>query len=321
MKPAMKDARVWLLGVVALGGCALAGWFWLGQQRAERRELEAEAKAQAAMEALALLRAKPAVAGDSASRASGANAAAAPAAPSAAAGAKPDTPPPPKARRLVSEGQPEYYRRIVEDPEAAALFATQQRLQLRAKYEHLLTRLHLSPGEEAALLNRLAEKRITAMDTANVANSHGLAPNDPAVLQGFDRANAESDQAIRALLGDARYAQYKDFDAKLPQYANLYGIERDIALSGAPLTPEQAESMIAIMQGAGGARRPDDPSWEAQSAYAREYANRTDAALAQAATVLGPEQLAALKNYFARIVISVQLQAALQRGEDAGGGK
>ena len=105
-------------------------------------------------------------------------------------------------------------------------------------------------------MQRLIEKRVTSMDLANVAQANGLRPNDDAIIKGFDQANADTDNAIRALLGDERFAQYRDFDQNIAAWNGLYGISRDIAVASSPLDAVQAEALTKIMASSSDFRWP-----------------------------------------------------------------
>jgi len=215
--------------------------------------------------------------------------------------------------QVFPEAQPDYFRRVVEDPEVNALFVAQQNLQLRGKYAVLLKMLRLTPAEEQAFIKRLVEKRVTAMDVANVAQANGLKPNGDAVLKGFDQANADSDQAIRTLLGDDRFAQYQSFDKNLPQWNLIYGVSRDIAVASSPLDGAQSETLMKIMAQAPELWRPGDNRGPADlDTDAATYAEWTQAALKQASSVLTPEQLSVLGNYFEGARLSLKMKAALQ---------
>jgi len=215
------------------------------------------------------------------------------------------------------EGQPEYFRRVVEDPEINALFVAREKNILRHKYEFLLKKLHLTREEEESFLAGLAEKRVTSMDLANVARANGLAPNDAAILKGFAQANADTDVAIRALLGDARFAEFQEFDKNLPQWNATYSISVQLALEGAPLDGDQADAVRKILFARSSTPKPpaNGSRPEIEAYLAKDEADAREM-LAQAGTVLTPAQIAALKNTFDQSRISLKLRLLLQPPPD-----
>lgn len=299
-----KSLAIAVLAVLAAIGWCLAWTSWASLSEAKGRLANAQVSASAAARERDELNARlHAMAAELASAQSPAK---------IAADHKPAPPPAPTQPRWL-EARPDYFQRVVEDPEVNALFVAQQKRQLRGKYEFLLKLLHLTPAEEEAFLKRLVEKRVTAMDVANVAKANGLKPNDDAILTGLDQANADSDQAIRALLGDDRFARYQSFDKNIVLWNSLYGLSRDIAAGSSPLDGPQCEVLMKIFAQPSGPDWPGDNAAPAEmDAYVANYAEWIHGALKQAGTALTPEQVAALGNYFEGTLLAIKMKAAFQ---------
>src|SRR5205814_1786200 len=101
---------------------------------------------------------------------------------------------------------------------------------LDARFAELFRRLHLSEEELAQFKRLLVEKESVVLDVVTVSEESPSGPLSPAILQASVRtAQAQVEDAIRASLGDDRYAVYHDFEVTLAQRALVTRLEQRLS--------------------------------------------------------------------------------------------
>jgi hypothetical protein len=113
----------------------------------------------------------------------------------------------------------------------------------------LFKTLNLGDEKLATFKTLLAEKEATMMDTMRAAREQGLDPrSDP---EGFKKlvaaTQAETDNAIRAAIGDTAFAQYEQYQATQPQRALVNQLQQSLSYTNAPLTSAQADQMVQVL--------------------------------------------------------------------------
>ena len=131
------------------------------------------------------------------------------------------------------------------DPEIAPLLLKQRQRQIASRYAALFAQLGLPAEQMAKLQELLAEKQLTRFDAMALARRQGLGRGDAQDLAR--EADSEADAAIRALLGDAAFAQLQDFDRTYPQRATVNSLATQLGYAGAPLTAGQQEQLIGVL--------------------------------------------------------------------------
>lgn len=227
----------------------------------------------------------------------------------------------------------------MERPEVQRLQALQQKAALDGRYGALFKTLNLGDEKLATFKTLLAEKEATMMDTMRVAREQGLDPrSDP---DGFKKlvaaTQAETDNAIRAAIGDTAFAQYEQYQATQPQRALVNQLQQSLSYTNAPLTSAQADQMVQVlaatttasaagampegmgMGGRGGPMGGGGPGGGTSAVLI------TAATVTAAQTVLTTPQVQALQDLQALQVAQQQAQAILRAagggGPPAGGGR
>jgi hypothetical protein len=224
---------------------------------------------------------------------------------------------PPVTRRESARGQAGFAT-MMNNPDFQKAMVAGIRSSLDARYATLFKRLRLPPAELEKLKNLLVDRQAAGMDVLAASASEGMAAAGG--VEGMralmEKAQADVDEGIRAVLGDERFAQYKDFDRNAPSYAVADQLERRLSYTATPLQPAQADELVRIL--AENAPAPAaGADGRAVAAYGGGVGNMvfapfvsgsanvlatggasmiTDQALAQAEGILAPDQFASLKE-------------------------
>lgn len=225
-------------------------------------------------------------------------------------------------------------REAVARPEVQALVQTQVQGAVEARYGPLFRSLNLSPERQAQLRRLLVERTLSAQDVLTAALDQGLDPREnPAGLRKLlADAQEEVNRSIRTNVGEPAYNQLVGYEQTLPQRAVVNELQGRLASSEAPLTPAQADQLVAVLA-ANPPPRTSAPAGrtaaEAGSLAATwlaagplggvlggDAAGRTPAitpaAIAQAPAFLGPTQVAALQDLQRQQEAQRQLRQVLQ---------
>lgn len=164
---------------------------------------------------------------------------------------------------------------FMDNPEMQRMVAITQRANLDGRFSALFKSLRLSPADLEKFKNLLVEKQSSAMDVMAAARAQGLSGRENAgeLRQMVRDSQAEVDESIRATLGEAGFAQYKNFEQTLPQRTVVNQLDQRLSYSSTPLNPQQSEQLVQIL---------------AQNAPANSRAN----ANAAAAVFVGAETVA-----------------------------
>lgn len=215
---------------------------------------------------------------------------------------------------------------LLNNPEFAQAMALQQKAALDGRYADLFRRLKLSPAQIERLKDLLVERQSVAMDVMTVAREQGLDERDSRdqLRKLMQETEAGVNAEIEALLGADGYAAYQSYEQTQPQRNAVSQLETRLSYSSVPLTDAQAEQLVRILAATSATPNPGGgAALNLIAAAGRAGANITqvagvaiggttivtDAAIAQAQTVLAPAQVEALKQ------IQAEQQAQRRMGE------
>jgi len=214
----------------------------------------------------------------------------------------------------------------LESPEAQRLLALQHKGRLDGNYAALFRRLNLSPEQLDHFKSLLVEKRTAMSDVMAAARSQGLTgrENRDEIRALVEATQAEIEDSIRALLGESGYQEYRQYEHTQPQRAIAEQLATRVSyLPGAQLTPQQADQLVQILA----TNTPPRPQNNGATVFpAINIAGTnppggisggfnttiTDEAIQQAATVLSPAQLDALKQLQAEQQAQAQLNQIMR---------
>lgn len=212
---------------------------------------------------------------------------------------------------------------LMNQPEMQRLVAVQQKAALDARYSALFKNLALTPDQLEKFKDLLVEKRTSMMDVLSAAREQGINPrtNPDAFAKLVANAQAEIDNNIRATLGETGFSQYANYEKTLPQRNVISQLEQRLSYSSTPLTAQQSEQMVSILQATAAARNSNIPAPLAAigTGLAATFGSNagggsriTEATVNQAQGVLAGPQLDALKQLQQEQQAQAQLNAAMR---------
>lgn len=143
----------------------------------------------------------------------------------------------------------------MNDSDTMRLMAIRQKGRIERNYAALFKRLNLTPGQIDQMTNLLLEKKESSMDAAVGAVQQDINPlENPgefgAMVQTL-RDDIESQ--IKALLGDAGYEQYQQYNQTQAQQNVVNNLQQLLASTDTPLNPVQTQLLQeALSQGKAG---------------------------------------------------------------------
>jgi hypothetical protein len=137
-------------------------------------------------------------------------------------------------------------RDLLKDPEYRKAQLTQFRMRLALGNPGLVETLGLSPTEADHLFEVMAESQLKLTDefTEMVAEAAGTTPSIAAMRE---RASGREDPA-RAVLGEARYAQYQEYQRNAkPVLSRVSSLGYTLNSASQPLNDYQAQALAAAI--------------------------------------------------------------------------
>lgn len=189
---------------------------------------------------------------------------------------------------------------VAANPSFQKLVALQQRNALDARYAALFKKLQLAPAELEKLKSLLMDKQNVPMDVMNAAIAAGLNPRDNSADYSnlMRTSQAEVEAAIQSALGEAGFADYRQFEQTQVQRALAGQLAQRLSYTDSPLTDAQTEALIRIL---------------AETAPANASGPATTVAVRQGINVGGPAGTTAVATSFAINSSSAITDAAIQR--------
>jgi hypothetical protein len=193
------------------------------------------------------------------------------------------------------------FAQIRDNPDFQKSMAIQARARLDGAYGALFKSLGLSPEQLAKFKDLLAEKQLAAADVMSAAISQGLDPRDPAsrddIAAMLSSANNDVDDSIRQALGDQKYADYKGFEATIPERNAVNQLAQRLSYTNTPLQDFQSDALVKILSANPSpkdGRNNRSPNGIGTVLNPNRTADVTPDAVNQASSVLTPPQLDAL---------------------------
>jgi hypothetical protein len=133
---------------------------------------------------------------------------------------------------------------IMQSPQVQAL----QKAALDARYAALIRNLNLSPEQGEKLKSLIADGQAARQDAMAAARAAGIDPRTD--RQGFEKlvadAQAQSDSAIKAAIGDDGFAALQQYNQTMPQRNLVNQLQQQLSYS-APLSNQQAEQLVQLL--------------------------------------------------------------------------
>jgi hypothetical protein len=137
--------------------------------------------------------------------------------------------------------------KMMQDPEARKLIRNQQRMMMDQTYAPLVKNLGLTPEESTQFKDMLADNAMKVSEKA-FSMFDGSSPTNRAELASAQAADQKSfDEQMKGFLGDARYAQYEDYQSTVGVRMQLNAFKQQ-AGSDYNLNDQQTEALLTFMK-------------------------------------------------------------------------
>lgn len=148
--------------------------------------------------------------------------------------------------RPAQAGFGQMISKMLDDPETRGFLREQQKMMMDQLYEPLIKKMNLTPDEATKFKDCLLE---TAMKSAERASSLlGASTNRMAAVAQIAADRAATDAQLKELLGDQRYAQYKDYEQTAGERMQLNQFRQQFGAGSLPLTEDQTEQLLGFMK-------------------------------------------------------------------------
>jgi hypothetical protein len=137
--------------------------------------------------------------------------------------------------------------KMMQDPNMKKFLADQQRVMADLLYSPLIRQMGLTPDEAAKFKELVTEPMMNAAEqTASLFD--GSSSNRTATLNSISEQQKNLDEQLKSLLGDARYAQYKDYQQSSGERMQLNLFKQQNAGSDNPVTDAQTEQLLSFIK-------------------------------------------------------------------------
>jgi hypothetical protein len=139
--------------------------------------------------------------------------------------------------------------KMLENPEMKKMIAAQQRAMMDMMYGPLFKELGLSPEETDRFKEMLLAVQMKGVEQAgSLFGGKADAKEKAELAKSLSDATKQSEDEIKAFLGDARYAQYEDYKETIGERMQLNQLTQQLASGQNALTADQQGQMLNIMK-------------------------------------------------------------------------
>jgi hypothetical protein len=210
--------------------------------------------------------------------------------------------------------------KMMKDPSMREMMRSQQKAAINMMYGGLLKEMKLSPDEKEKLMGILTEAQMK-----NIENAQGMFGGEKEdetqdTQKLLEEAKKQSDAAIKELLGEERFTQFRDYQKNITERMQLDQLQTRLEGENLPLQESQKAQLLQAMKEERAAVPPVIPSdatqlpkdlkglmtaenVDKQLEWMDGYNRRV---LDRAAQFLTPEQLQSYRDY-------QEQQSALQK--------
>ncbi len=158
--------------------------------------------------------------------------------------------PPPAEAEKPAEGKGGFgnmLSKMMQDPDTRKFIQETQRRTMDQMYAPLVKQMGLTPEEAAQFKDLLANHAMNAADKATSIFGGAASTNRAETLKTLTAEQKSFDDQVKAFLGDARYAQYKDYQETVGERTLLNQFKVQ-AGSDYNLTEPQTEALLTFMK-------------------------------------------------------------------------
>ena len=137
---------------------------------------------------------------------------------------------------------------MMKNPEMRKMMRGQQKATVDMMYAGLFKQLQLAPEEKAELSELLIESQMRQVEGAQglFGDSEGQDPGQ--ARAAFEQSKKEMDEQVKSLLGEERYAQYKDYQKNIGERMQLDQLQSRLEGDQMPLGEQQVAQLFKLMK-------------------------------------------------------------------------
>jgi hypothetical protein len=187
-----------------------------------------------------------------------------------------------------------FMERLLKDPEMQNLQLASNRIDLANTYAPLFSRLNLTPEQIEKFQDNALARMAHNADSGAAMRTQGLSQDDPVLEKLSEQAEAEYQQSQRALLGEAGYRQFQEYERTADVRDVVRGLAGAAAVEGLPFSAQQAEQLTQLLANTCSSYRSgkdaglDEIDWAAVDAQARTILSESQLKLIQTVEPDGP---------------------------------
>ena len=215
--------------------------------------------------------------------------------------------------------------KMMSDPAMKEMMRSQQKSMIETMYGRLFKEMNLTPEERQKFSELLLDQQTKAMEAGMGIFEEGGLTN---VTQSVQAQQKESEEQLKALLGEERFTQYQEYQKTVGDRIQLDQLRRQMETAGTPVQDEQLQQLLALTKEERErvpAPFPQDPQgaaanmermlsgefMEKQMAWQEEINRRV---LERATTVLTPDQLKAYEQFQTQQINMQKLGLKMMKG-------
>ncbi len=151
--------------------------------------------------------------------------------------------------RLLGKGMGEMLGKMMKDPAMREVMREQQKAMVSMMYAGLFKDLNLSPDEKEKLKTLLTDAQMKNVEAAQGLFGGGEA-TDAVQDTGKQIADAkkQTDEEVKALLGDERFTQYQDYQKTMGERMQLDQLKNQLSAENMPLKDDQMKQLLQVMK-------------------------------------------------------------------------
>lgn len=139
--------------------------------------------------------------------------------------------------------------KMMKDPSMREMMRTQQKAAINTMYSGLFKELQLMPEEKEKLSSLLVEAQMKTIEQSKGmfgGQEEGANSEDAAKL--IAEARKQSDEEIKALLGEERFAQFTSYQKDLGEHMQIDQLSKRLEADNLPLQEAQAARLLQVMK-------------------------------------------------------------------------
>ena len=137
--------------------------------------------------------------------------------------------------------------KMMEDPDTRKMIRDQQRMMMDQMYAPLVKKMGLTPDEATQFKDLVADNAMKAAEKATSMFGGLGSTNSADALKAITAEQKTFDDQVKGLLGDDRYAQYKDYQETVAERTLLNQFKQQ-AGSDYNLNDQQSEALLTFMK-------------------------------------------------------------------------